>query len=206
MPYQQDAKKILLLFLDRLQNQEKKEFLLLANQWESVQGELDSLILKLASQENLSEDKLFRLALYKQFQEQAEQEIKKYSNIAAGIISTQQKIYGKAGIESAQKMIGLKVGFFNKLPVETINNFIGKSFFDGAKLDQTLFARSYPDYMSKVKTELLHGIALGRGARETARQIKKTSTAPLWQSLRLARTEQMQIYRETSFMQMKASG
>ena len=103
-------------------------------------------------------------------------------------------------------MIGLKVSFFQRLPIEAINNFIGKSFYDGSKLDETLIANSYSAYMNSVKEKLLQGVALGRSPVETARLFRKEPHAPLWQSLRLARTEQMNIFRETSLMQMEKSG
>jgi hypothetical protein len=207
MPYQDEANAVLQQFLKKLFLREKKEFTLLASLWEeSISGELDSLILKLASQENLSENKLYHLALYKEFQAQAEEEIRKYSQAAGLIISNEQKVYGEAGIDSAEKMIGLKTEFFKRLPKNTINNFIGRSYFDGNLLDKTLYARSFPDYMDKVKSELLKGVALGRNPKQVAKAISMESNAPLWQSYRLARTEQMSIFRTTAEMSMEKSG
>lgn len=207
MAYQDEAKAVLDMFLARLFQEERREFLLLANQWGSIQDELDRMIYKLAILGAKSEDQLFREALYQRFLDESKDYIEQYSQIAAGVIADTQAIYGRAGLESAQQMIGLRVGLFNALPVEVINNFIGKSYYDGAKLDTTLFARSYPDTMRRVKDRLLEGVALGRSPRETARLIRKEDTnIPLWQSLRLARTEQMQIFRETSLMQMERSG
>jgi SPP1 gp7 family putative phage head morphogenesis protein len=206
MPYQKDAKAILDLFLQRLFLQEKKEFLLLATKYETIQDELERLILRLAEKEIKSEDQLYRLELYKQFQKESKEQIERYSKIAGKTIENGQKLFGKAGIESAEQMLGLQVKFFRKLPVDVINNFVGKSFYNGAKLDDTLFASSYPKFMDKVKDELLKGIAMGRNPREVARLIRKESKAPLWESLRLARTEQLMIFRETSVMSYEKSG
>jgi hypothetical protein len=206
MPYQEEATKILKQFLHALFQNEKKQFLLLGNKWESVTDELDSLILKLASQENLSENQLYKLALYKQFKGQAEEQIREYAQFADSVVSEGQKYAGKAGIESAEKMIGLEVKHFQKLPKDVINNFIGKTFYDGAKINDTLFATSYPDYMDKVKQQLLNGVALGRNPKVVAKLISKESNAPLWQSYRLARTESLSIFRTTAEMAYETSG
>lgn len=206
MPYQKEAREILSIFLDRLLLREKKEFVLLANKWGVVETELNVMIQKLAEKEVKSENQLYNLALYKEFLSTSKTQIKNYSNIASKIISYEQKNFGKAGLEVTQSMIELETRFFQRLPVDVINNFIGKSFYDGAKLDDTLFLRSYSAYAEKTKDLLLQGVALGRNPRETARLIRKESNAPLWQSLRLARTEQLNIFRETSLLQMKESG
>jgi SPP1 gp7 family putative phage head morphogenesis protein len=206
MPYQEEARKILFQFLDRMQRLESKEFLLLSNQWGSIAKELEQQIEKIATKEFKTEDQLYRLELYKSFLADSKTQIKNYSEIANGVISQNQMTFGKMGIESAQQMIGLKVSFFQKLPIEVINNFIGKSFYDGAKLNDTLFLRSYSDYTKAVKDRLLTSIALGKNPRATARMITAECNAPLWQSLRLARTEQLSIWRETSLMQFERSG
>lgn len=206
MSYESDAKAILIKFLDRLERKEQKEFLLLTQYWNTIQDEISSTIEKLAAKEFKSENQLYLLGQYKLFLRQSQEQISLYSQIASGVISDNQRTFGAAGIESTQEMISLEANFFNKLPVEVINNFIGKSFYDGSKLDDTLFAKSYPDYISQVKDTLLNSIALGKNPRETARLIRKECNAPLWQSLRLARTEQLTIFRETSLMQMKESG
>jgi SPP1 gp7 family putative phage head morphogenesis protein len=207
MNYQTEARDVLTLFLDRLLKREKKEFALLSFQWGEISKELEGLIEKIAEKEIKSEDQLYRLALYQQFLEESKDKVTEYSNIAAGIIADNQKAFGKAGLQSTQEMIGLKVKFFQKLPTEVINNFIGKSFYEGSKLNETLFASSYPDAMERVKQTLLNSIALGKNPRATARAIRKDDLSiPLWKSLRLARTEQMQIFRETSLLQMKKSG
>lgn len=204
--YLNQANAILQIFLEKLLLREKKEFTLLANQWNMVSKELDSQILKLADREILSENQLFKLALYQQFQKDAKTQIEQYSKIASGVISNEQKIFGQAGIDMTQEMIELKVSFFQRLPKGFIDNFIGKSFYDGAMLDKTLFAKSYPAYMATVKDKLLTGVALGYNPRKVAKIIASESTAPLWQALRLARTEQLAIMRETSLIQMKQSG
>lgn len=206
MSYQSESQLIADLFMAKMMRQEQKEFLLLADRWGVVTDNLEGLILKLAEKENKSPDQLFRSGLYQQFLDEAHSQIKDYSQIASGVISNGQVVAGKLGIGSVQKMIEIKTDNYRNLPVTAINRFIGKSFSDGAKLDSTLFAKSYPDYINKTKEILLQGVALGKSPIETARMIRKESTAPLWKSLRLARTESMAVYRESSTMQMLSSG
>ena len=160
----------------------------------------------MAEKESLSEDQLYRLALYKQFKQESQAKIEEYSKLVGSVVSKEQGVFAKQGIEAAQDMIGLKVSFFQKLPVNAIESFVGRSFWDGNLLDQTLFASSYPKYMEKTKELLLTGIAKGYNPRKIAREIRNNSTAPLWESLRLARTETINAFRSASLLQYKESG
>jgi hypothetical protein len=209
MPYQIEAKKIGDEFIARLLTYEQKEFLLLMSQWETVQDELESLIEKLvekAAKDNLSDNQLFNLNLYKQFEKEAESKIQEFSAISKGVIGDGQRKFGKAGIEMAQEMIKLRVGFFSRLPVDSINRYIGKLFSSGAKIDETLFARSYPAYLDSVKSQLLRGVAMGRSPIEVARKIRAECNAPQYVCERLARTEQLNLYRDRTVAQFIESG
>lgn len=204
MSYQDEARTILYGYLTRLEKQEKREMLLLSKQWGSVSSELEELIKKLSEEEFKTENELFKLDLYKKFLVQSKQQVNHFSELAGEIIKDNQKIFGSMGIESTQEIIKVFGVRFNYLPLEAINNMIGISQ-EGSPLYE-LLKKSYPDTVTKLTQTLINSVALGRNPRETARLMKVDMTGNLARALRIARTEQMNIFRETSLMQMRESG
>jgi SPP1 gp7 family putative phage head morphogenesis protein len=204
MSYQDEARKVLNDYLDKLGKQEKREMLLLANQWGSVSKELDKLIKKLAEAEFKTENELFKLDLYKSFLVQSKQQANHFAELAGEIISDNQKIFAEAGIESTQEVIKIFNVRFNHLPLEAVNNMIGISQ-NGSPLYE-LLKKSYPKTVNNLTHTLINSIALGRNPIQTARLMKADMGGNLTRALVIARTEQMNIFRETSLMQMRKSG
>jgi SPP1 gp7 family putative phage head morphogenesis protein len=204
MSYQKEAKKILTGFLKDLDKQEKKEFLLLSKKWGVVSNSLQDNILALASKETLSKNQLFQLNQYKQLLVDAKEQTQKFSKLSAEIIKENQLKFATTGIQSTQEIIGLNVKLFNKLPVSAIEKFIGISK-EGSPL-YDLLIKSYPETVTKLTDTLLKGVALGYNPEKTARLMQVDMNGNLDRALRIARTEQMNIYRESSLMQMNEAG
>lgn len=202
--YWNQANKILEEFLDNLEKAEKKEFLLLANNWGVVANSLEEKIKVLAELKVKTRDQLFREEKYKQFLQVAKREIGKYSQIANEIITENQLVFAKAGLLSSQEMISLVRVSFTRLPIKAVENFIGMSQ-QGSPLYK-LLEKSYPETVSKLTNTLLESVALGRNPIETAKIMQNDMDGNLSRALRIARTEQMQVFRETSKMQMQESG
>ncbi len=204
MGYWEDANQILEEFLKSLGKQEKKEFLLLSQKWGVVSSALEDKIKALSELEDLSRNQLYKLDLYKEFLSESRKQINKYSQVASEIISDNQKIFAQTGLESTQEIISLVNVRFNRLPVQAVENFIGMSQ-EGSPLFE-LLKKSYPESVTKLTDTLLKSIALGNNPRETARLMAVDMDFNLTRALRIARTEQMQLFRETSKMQMEESG
>lgn len=69
-----------------------------------------------------------------------------------------------------------------------------------------LFEKSYPESISKLADTLINATALGYNPEKTARLLAQSMDGNLTRALVIARTEQMNVLRETSIMQMKESG
>lgn len=204
MPYQDEARKILYEVLNKLDRQEQKEMILLANKWGVVANTLNELIQKLAEKEIKSANQLYQLELYKEFLAISKNQVTKFSADASTIIARNQVIFAEAGLSSTQEMIELVTVRFNRLPIQAVNNMIGFSS-DGSPLYE-LLKKSYPETVDKLIDTLISSTALGRNPQVTARLMKESMDGNLSRALRIARTEQMNVLRETSRMQMEKSG
>lgn len=202
--YWNRANIILNEFQENLHKAEKKEFLLLAKEWGIVINSLEDKIKALSELGVLTKDQLYRQDAYKELLIDSKKQIGKYSQKATEIISENQRIFAQAGLENSQEIISLVNVRFNKLPVKVIENFIGISQ-TGSPLYE-LLQKSYPETVTKLTNTLLESVALGRNPIETARLMKNDMDGNLTRAIKIARTEQMTIFRETSKMQMEESG
>jgi SPP1 gp7 family putative phage head morphogenesis protein len=204
MTYHSEAKGKLASVLDKLDRQEKKEMLLFASKWGVVEKNLNSLITELTEKEAITENQLYRLDLYKEFLTESKKQVNQFSQISAEIIAENQRVYAKAGLETTQDIIELVRVRFNRLPIKAVNNMIGVSS-DGTPLYE-LLKKSYPETVAKLTDTLITSTALGRNPNVTARLMKEDMQGNLTRALRIARTEQISILRETSRMQMEQTG
>jgi hypothetical protein len=201
MSFREESRKKLLQYLNKLDNREKKEFIRLTIAWQDISSELERLINKLSELENLSEDQLFRLELYKQFLRDSKVVITNYSNISKGIIVDEQKVFAELGLQSAQELLG--VGFFNKLNLDAVKFMIGNTK-EGTPLFN-LLNKSYPETVDRISNTLVESMALGRGPIVTARLLKEDMDGNLNRALLVARTEQLNVFRESQIEQYKAT-
>jgi SPP1 gp7 family putative phage head morphogenesis protein len=204
MSYRTDAEKIARSFLQKADAYEHKELMVLVNRWKGISENLNTLIQQIAEKEFPSKDQLFKSDLYKQFMKEAEAEISRYNSFAEGTVKNGQSVFARIGLESSQKEIALLNVRFNKINFKAVENMIGLTS-EGSSLSK-LFEKSFPEVYQRLNQQLVNSISLGFGPRKTATLLTKISDMPLYRSLRIARTEQLSVMRQTSLEQMKASG
>jgi hypothetical protein len=198
----EEAHKRLEEYLRTLDIREKKEFVKLTIAWQDVSSELDRAITKLSKLENLSENQLYQLELYKRFLRDSKEVIQGYDLIASGIITNEQEMFAKLGLISSQELIGVE--FSNKLNYEAVKFMVGNSK-EGTPL-YDLLKKSYPETVDRINTTLINSMALGRSPVETARLLQADMDGNLARALRVARTEQINVFREVQSMQYQQSG
>lgn len=202
MPFRDEQHEKLEEYLELLQKRERKEFLELMNSWELISGSLEEKIEKLSKLKNLSEDQLYRLELYKTFLEDSRVVVNTYSNIANGVIVSEQEEFAKLGLKSAQELIG--VNFNNKLNIDAVKYMIGNTS-EGTPLLE-LLRESYPETVERITKTLVESMSLGRSPVETASLLKQDMDGNLNRALRIARTEQMNVFKESQTQQYIKSG
>lgn len=202
MSYREEAHNRLLLYLETLDRREKKEFLELTAYWENISSTLNGMINRLSELENLSENQLFHLELYKKFLEDSRDIITTYNQVAEGIITNEQEVLAKLGIQSAQELIG--VNFSNKLNIEDVKYMVGNTR-EGTPLFD-LLQKSYPETVDRITNTLIDSMAIGRSPIETARLLNEDMDGNLNRALRIARTEQLNVFRESQTIQYEKSG
>jgi len=202
--YQTEAKRILKGFQAKASRYENQEILLLANKWQVVSNHLGELITKLSAEEILSADKLFKLDLYKQFLQVSQQQVNQFNAYALKTVTSGQEAFAAYGLGIAQDSLGLITVNFNRINIAAVNNMIGFAS-DGSPL-YTLFARSYPESVAKLTNTLITSTTMGYNPAKTARLLAANMDGNLSRALTIARTEQMNVLRETSIEQMQQSG
>lgn len=202
MSFRQEQHNKLLLYLETLDRRERKEFIKLTLAWQNVSSELDSLISRLSKLENLSENQLFHLNLYKQFLEDSRKVIYTYNSLAEGVITDEQKAFAELGLQSAVDLI--EVNFSNKLNYEAVKFMVGNTK-EGTPLFD-LLNKSYPETVDRITKTLTDSMALGRSPIETARLLQSDMDGNLARALRIARTEQINVFRESQTLQYQQSG
>lgn len=181
---------------ERLDRYERREMALLSSRWQNAMDALEGLIIRLSSLEVKSEDQLFKLELYKEWLAESSKQMEKYAAFGGQVIENGQAVFAAAGQESAENLMRVLDVNFNRLPVEAINKMIGVTS-EGAPLVDVLIKR-YDDAQEKVAQTLIESIALGRNPKVTARLIGADMNGNLYNTLRIARTEQIRVMRETT--------
>lgn len=202
MSFRDDQRKRLLEYLELLQNREREEFIRLTIAWQEISSSLERLIEKLSELKSLSKDQLYRLELYRTFLEDTKLIINTYSSMAEGIIISEQEIFAGLGLQSAQDLLGMN--FSNKLNIDAVKFMIGNTS-EGTPLLQ-LLNESYPETAERITNTLVESMALGRNPVETARLLREDMDGNLNRALMIARTEQINVFREAQTEQYKQSG
>ena len=121
----------------------------------------------------------------------------RFADQAADIITERQREALEAAREYVQLTLepvaGLRMGRVYAAAVEQMVGFAS----DGSPLRELLDALG-PEASEAVRRELIQGVILGRGPRETAAAIQKAMGMGLTRALRIARTETMRAYREAT--------
>lgn len=140
---------------------------------------------------------------------QVEQEILRLANFANGLITVAQRQELERGAADALAMLGTAAeqagpaqpggeidATFNRLPAGAVEQIVG-TLGDGSPLG-SLLLKLPGDGKEAVSKALVEAIALGENPRKTARRVRDAFGGNLTRALRVARTEQLRAYREST--------
>lgn len=204
MSYWQQATKWMHGFMDRLNKQESIEMVLLSYRWQQATQGMDRRLRELAELPAPSPNQIQEALIYRELLRTSQTQVERFSRDASMIIRQQQQSFGEMGLEATQGAIRMIRVDFRRLPVEAVNRMIGHTS-DGHPLYDILI-RDYPKTIDSLTNTLITNTARGINPRVTARAMKADMDGNLTRALRIARTEQMYVFREASLDQMKESG
>lgn len=194
--YRKQVEIIMQAYMDNMRKREAYEMLLLSRRWEQVTGSLEKLIIGLSELPVMTPNQLFQQAIYREFLKTANDELAKYAIYSANIITANQLEFAREGLSASYETLSLFNVNFNRLPFEAVTNMIGRTQ-DGSPLAEVLFKR-YGDSMDNAVQILIESNAMGRNPLATARLIGQDINGSLYNTIRIARTEQIDSFREAS--------
>lgn len=203
--------RVMLEFRDSLLDSESAQFEAMARAWVGVERELESAITALVAEVNEiggvpTPAQLQRLDRYIELLRQTRQVAGDFAkDIEPGIIK-QQRDFAELGIkaaETAMLSVGIAAGF-NKLPKSAVAGMVGL-LQNGSPL-ASLLSDTWADAAMAMTSTLIRNTALGINPRATARAMQKASNAALFRMMRIARTEQLRVFRESGRQAYIASG
>lgn len=198
-------------FRQRILTREVETIQRLTDSWLAVERALEPQITALAYEieqlraggQRVTRGKLVRLERYQQLLAQAEAQVEKYSQFAAGEIGRGQRAYWQDGFEYMDQSMRLLLTTpqgvavpFNRVPTEAVETMIGLSG-DGTPLGELLMS-DYPETALKATETLVQGMAQGWNPRKTARALADAFSGNFQRALVVARTEQLRAFREVS--------
>ena len=204
MTYQEDAQKIVMNFMDRLRKAESVEYGILSDEWQKIAAMLQADIDKLASGKYPTLDKLYSSTFWANFQRRALALSAQYAEISNGVITTGQREFALAGLQSAQVSLGAFGVNFRVLNIDAANIMIGATQ-NGTPLFEILTKR-FGENANKVADTLVYANARGIGPLETARLIGADLEGNKWKAIQIARTEQINAFRDLQRQQYAESG
>lgn len=115
--------------------------------------------------------------------------------------------YSSINIETVLMEQGQSLGAaFNRLPIEAVANMAGLAG-NGSPLIDLLEERvNAPDLAQRMATILVNNTAKGINPRQTAREMQDALGGGLNNALRISRTEQLRVFRETAYQSYAESG
>lgn len=204
MNFRKRQQEIVNEFMDSLNRHEKAEFVMMSKQWLMLRGKVDRLIDDLLSKGKLSENQLFMLGTYRDFQTQLVILNARYAQYSTNLISAGQDMFGTTGLQGAQSLLDLSGKFYTKIPVAFVERMVGNTSAGTPLYD--LLSLRYGENASRATNILIESMALGRNPLESARLIGATIDGSLSDTIRIARTEQMNVLREAQTASYIASG
>lgn len=181
----------------------------------ALQGEIEALARELSDLRALGQPvthwQVYQLEHYRSLLAQLQEERRRFSEYAGGLITREQYQAVQDGIDwgtdSVQTLFteaGLVAPRFDVLDVRSVNAMIGMTA-DGTPLAQ-LLARDYPQVVTQLTDTLVRSVALGYHPRKTARLMRDAMAGDLQRALVVARTEQMRALRVGNVSQYQATG
>lgn len=186
----------------------------MAHEWIGVQDTLERDILKLAQElakkaaagEAVTQAQLWRLERYQSLLAQTRRQVTGYAGWAEGAVSHEQYemgLLGQAHAGGAIKAYGI-AGTFDRLEPGAFQAMVGLTG-DGSPL-KDLLLKGWPDSVDGLTKALLNGTALGWNPRKTAREMRNGVDHGLDRMIRIARTEQIRVYRSSARQRYEDSG
>lgn len=179
------------------------------NAWQSIQRALEGVLSKISDAQKAGEDVspawMFQADRLRNLQLQIESSMSAFSGQAEAAIVQEQKVAISLAQYHAQNGVlaamgeppkeGLYVSW-SRLPEEQTQDLIG-TLQDGSPLRDLL--DSFGDQAQKDAGQtLVNGLAMGKGTREIARDMRRVMGIPLVRALRISRTETLRSYREAT--------
>lgn len=193
-----------------LLRRERTQMSAMAQRWLGVERALQAEIVRFT--ERLHQDGLtlgqirsrqFQLDRFASLLRQVRNELDRYTDYAAPLITDRQREYAATGIDHAADAInavGEQAGItirFDRLPVGAVENLAGLAG-DGSPL-RALLQGSFGVGAEGMFSQLIAGVALGRNPRVVARMMVRDGLSQsLTRMMLIARTEQLRVYRESS--------
>lgn len=183
--------------------------------WQRIQERLKVLTQEIvqlrAAGVDVPVDWLFQRSRLPSLLAQVEAEIRQFAPFAESRILVEENAAVQAAMGAAEQLMlaGLGPGpagvviNFRRLPIEALQDLIGV-LQDGSPLRDLLDALG-PEASQAVRAALIRGLALGSGAQEIAREVRKSLAMGLSRALTIARTEVIRAYRESSRRMMEVN-
>ena len=189
---------------------EQAQMQAMAQRWRQVEANLNDqieLFVRRTQEEGLTASALrsrqWQLDRYRTLLRQVTVELDRYTDYAAPLIESQQRVYAQQGIQHASQAIqavGVDNGVtirFDLLPVSATENMVGLAG-DGSPL-RTLLRGSYGSAADGMLNELVRATAVGQNPRVTAdRMVRNGLSQSLSRMLTISRTETLRVYKEAS--------
>lgn len=132
-----------------------------------------------------------------QILEQVRAELARWERTAAGEVAEVQRAAAVQGIQDSAAMAGPVVrGSFQTLPREALEDLAG-FLGDGTPVAAALQARGVRT-AAQIRSLLIGAVAVGENPRRAASRIRRAAGMELVDALRIARTETMRAWRESS--------
>jgi len=211
--------RVLADYRRQLQDTESAQFRDMAARWSAVQDRLTVQIDSLAAEidalrqagETVTRGRLLRMDRYQALLAQVDAETTRFDRLTTGqIVSAQSDAIGlgleaaAAAIDAGYQQAGRVAVDWNRLPRRAVQTMAGLAS-DGSPL-AALIAQSYPLTVQALTDTLVQAVGLGWNPKKTAAAMRQAADLPLNRALRIARTEQLRAYRETTRAQYAESG
>jgi len=171
--------------------------------WARVKADLERLTGQIAAArlagETVDEAWLIRHGVLERLERRVLTETQVYVDFAEGRITADQARAFAAGHADAFALVNATTPTAF-LPLQAI---VARTTV-GAPL-RSLLERIAPDAAQAAADMLVEAVVAGTGPRETARALRDTLQAPLWRTLRIARTETIGAYRDGAIDTYKAN-
>ncbi len=202
-------------FRDQLIRQEDAALREMSRQWVRMENKLmdqyrllvQDILDRQARGEAVPRQLIYNMERYQQMMAEIAKELPEYDAQAVRIITKHQIESFTLGLDAAEAVI------MDTRPSDPMWNRVGKDAAqitagfagNGAPLGQ-LLQRDYGDLGVKITDALVEGVALGKGAFATAKDMRDAMGMEYNRSVRIARTEINRAYRIANADQYKKSG